>query len=85
MAYCDDHLYERLGLFCCIDSISGWAMDRDGIMSEKIALIIILMIAGIYVFKYMKKMLTVGENEEKCNACPVDKITFQQKKTKNIL
>ena len=54
-------------------------------MSEKIALIIILVIAGIYVFKYMKKMLTVGENEEKCNACPVDKITFQQKKTKNIL
>jgi len=60
-------------------------MDRDGIMSEKIALIIILVIAGIYVFKYMKKMLTVVENEEKCNTCPVDKITFQQKKTKNIL
>jgi len=54
-------------------------------MSENIALFIILVFAGIYVFKYMKKMLTVGEKDEKCNACPVDKITLQQKKTTKFL
>jgi hypothetical protein len=56
-------------------------LDRDGIMIENIALLIILVIAGIYVVKYLKKVLTVGEKDEKCNTCPVDKITLQQKKT----
>ena len=40
-------------------------------MMETLGLIAILLIAVYYVLRHMKRMLTVGEKEAKCQNCPV--------------
>jgi hypothetical protein len=45
---------------------------------ETIGLSLILLIAIIYVFRHVRRMLTVGEDDTKCRNCPVDKLSTKE-------
>lgn len=39
---------------------------------QEIIVLILVVAAGFYVFRRVKKVLTVGEEERKCSHCPAD-------------
>lgn len=57
-------------------------MDGGWIVVEKILLLILLGLAVVYVYRHMKNKLIIGEKEEKCHGCPVEKIVSHQNHTK---
>jgi hypothetical protein len=40
-------------------------------MMETLGLVVIVLTAVYYIFRHMKRTLTVGEEEAKCQNCPV--------------
>lgn len=46
---------------------------------ETIGLLVILIIALIYVYKHVRRTVTIGEDSIDCANCPVDKLTKKQK------
>jgi hypothetical protein len=43
-------------------------------MIEKLGLIIILILASIYVFRHVRRTLTVGEDDKNCQNCPATNV-----------
>jgi hypothetical protein len=46
---------------------------------ETLGLIIILLLAIIYVLRHVRRTLTVGEDETKCQDCPIISMPVQDK------
>jgi hypothetical protein len=46
---------------------------------ETLGLIVILLLAVIYVLRHVRRTLTVGEDEMKCQNCHVEKLTTKIK------
>lgn len=51
---------------------------------QEIIVLLVVIIAGIYVFYRVKKVLTVGEEDRKCPNCPVNmtRMKAPQKQTR---
>ena len=81
MAIINDLLYEYTCLYGLTDCFSGWKNDRIRIIMESFGLAIFLVLAILYVLRYVKQTLTIGEGGKGCQNCPVANVPPLKKVT----
>ncbi len=51
---------------------------------QQIIVIVLVILSGIYIYRRMRKTLTVGEDGRKCAHCPVEKVTVKKKNNNTV-